>query len=231
MREHLVLIPGLLCTAALWQAQLQALQDVADVTVADHTGVDSMSALAQSILAAAPARFALGGLSMGGYIALEIMRQAPERVGKLALLATNARADRPDQVQNRTDFIALARRGKFRGVTPQLLPNLIHADRLTDKVLTGTIIDMAAAVGVEAFIRQETAIMTRVDSRADLAGFSCPTLVLCGREDKPSPLELHEEMAGLIPNARLVVIERCGHLSPLERPDEVNGHLRTWLAS
>lgn len=231
MRQNLVLIPGLLCTEALWAPQIAGLTDVADIMVADHTGEDSMAALARSILAAAPGRFALAGLSMGGYIALEIMRQAPDRVTRLALLDTSARPDSPEQSKNRRDFIALARRGKFKGVTPQLIPNLIHPDRVGDKALTDTILDMARQSGVETFIRQETAIIDRIDSRPHLGAIACPALVLCGREDKATPLPLSEEMAALIPGARLQVVERCGHLAPLEQPAITNEALRDWLAA
>ena len=229
MAHPLVLIPGLLCTAALWRPQLDALADVADMSIADHTRHDSMAALAEDILAAAPPRFALAGLSMGGYIALEMVRQAPERVSRLALLDTNACADTPEQKKMRQDFIALAGRGKFKGVTPRLIPNLIHPDRLDDHELKLTIIHMARDTGTDVFIRQETAIMNRLDSRPYLSVIRCPTLILCGREDKPSPLSLHEEMAALIPGSELRVIERCGHLSTLERPAAVNAALREWL--
>ncbi|MDA5193564.1 alpha/beta fold hydrolase [Govanella unica] len=231
MHQNLVLVPGLLCTEALWAAQVAGLADVADITVGDHTRHDSIGEIARAILAESPAQFALAGLSMGGYVALEIMRQAPERVTRLALLDTSARPDSPQQSKSRRDFIALARRGKFRGVTPQLIPNLVHADRVGDPVLTATILDMARQSGVETFIRQETAIIDRIDSRPFLGAIACPTLILCGREDKATPLELSEEMAALIPGARLEVIERCGHLAPLEQPDVTNDILRRWLIS
>lgn len=229
MPEPLILIPGLLCTRALWRPQIDALGGLTRIEVADHTRRDSMAGLAEDILAQAPERFALAGLSMGGYIALEILRQAPSRVTRLALLDTNARADTAEQKKARGDFIALARRGKFRGVTPQLLPNLIHSSRLGDHELKLTIIHMARDVGVEAFIRQETAIMNRLDSRPYLKDIACPTLVLCGRQDKPSPLELHQEMVDLIPGAHLEVVEDCGHLATLEKPKEVNAAMKAWL--
>jgi pimeloyl-ACP methyl ester carboxylesterase len=158
-RTPLVLLPGLLCDQALWQSQIEGLADLADPSVADLTQDASLPAMAARVLAAAPPRIALAGLSMGGYVAQEIMRRAPERVERLALLDTNARADRPDQTARRRDLIALARRGRFKGVTKRLLPYLIHPDRLDDTPLTGVVMGMAERIGREAFLRQEEAIM------------------------------------------------------------------------
>lgn len=229
-KTPLLLLPGLLCDARLWAPQIAGLADIAAPVVADLTRDDSFPAMARRTLAEAPDRFALAGLSMGGYVAQEIMRQAPERVTQLALLDTAARADTPEQSQRRRDLIALSARGQFHGVTPRLLPTLIHPDRLNDTALVNTITAMANTVGREGFLRQETAILARGEGRADLARITVPTLVLCGREDLLTPLERHEEMAALIPNARLVVIEHCGHMTTLERPEAVNAAMRTWLS-
>lgn len=225
----LVLLPGLLCDGALWHAQTRWLGDVAAFTIGDLSRDDSMAAMARSVLMEAPESFALAGLSMGGYVALEIMRQAPERVRRLALLDTNARADTSEQTERRRGLIALAEKGQFKGVTPRLLPMLIHPDRLDDEALTTTVLKMAERVGQAAFLRQQKAIMGRPDGRPGLAAVRCPTLVACGREDALTPLELHREMAEAIPHARLVVIEECGHLAPLERPHAVTALLRYWL--
>jgi pimeloyl-ACP methyl ester carboxylesterase len=224
----LVLLPGLLCDAALWAHQTRYLGEVADVTVADLTGRDSVSALAADVLEKAPPRFAVAGLSMGGYVALEIVRRAPERVAKLALVDTNARAD-SDQQRRRRGLMALARRGEFRGVTPRLLPMLIHPDRTGEEALTGEVMAMAERVGREAFLRQQTLIMDRPDSRPELPSIRCPTLVLCGRQDAISTLEMHVEMAKAIPGARLAIVEECGHLAPLERPHAITALMRDWL--
>lgn len=228
-RTPLVLLPGLLCDQALWQSQIEGLADLADPSVADLTQDASLPAMAARVLAAAPPRIALAGLSMGGYVAQEIMRRAPERVERLALLDTNARADRPDQTARRRDLIALARRGRFKGVTKRLLPYLIHPDRLDDTPLTGVVMGMAERIGREAFLRQEEAIMGRLDGLEDLRRIVCPTLILCGAQDVLTPPKVHREMADRIPHARFVVIENCGHLSTLERPDEVTAALRDWL--
>jgi pimeloyl-ACP methyl ester carboxylesterase len=228
-RQPLVLLPGLLCDPRLWAHQSEALSDIADVTVADMTRDDSMAGMARRALDAAPERFALAGLSMGGYVALEIMRQAPERVTRLALLDTGSRADTPEQTTRRRDLISLADRGEFKAVSPRLLPLFIHEGRLEDAALVADIAAMADAVGKEAFLRQQHAIMNRPDSRPELPGIACPTLVLCGRQDVLTPPELSEEMASLIPGADLVMVEACGHLSTMERPDEVNAAMRSWL--
>ena len=228
----LVLVPGLLCDAQLWQPQVEDLADVADIWIAAHTRSDTMAGVARDVLADAPfASFALAGLSMGGYIALEIMRQAPQRVARLALLDTAAGAELPEQTQRRMDFIALAERGKFLGITDVLLPLLIHPSRRAERSLTDTIKSMAKNIGKDAFMRQEYAIMSRADSLGLLATIACPTLVLCGRQDELTPLARHEEIAAGIKGARLEVIEDCGHLSTLEKPAEVNAALRCWLAA
>jgi pimeloyl-ACP methyl ester carboxylesterase len=166
---------------------------------------------------------------MGGYAALEVMRVAPERVARLALLDTSARADTPEQTAARRELIELAKKGRFEEVPRRLLPRVLHPDRLADERLTSTVFGMADAVDPGAFVRQEEAIIGRPDSRRDLPNIACPTLVLCGREDAQTPLPLHEEMASLIPGSRLRVIEECGHLSTLERPEAVTAALREWL--
>jgi pimeloyl-ACP methyl ester carboxylesterase len=188
-----------LCDATLWRHQCKNLADIAAIRVVDLTGHDSVGALADAVLAAAAARFALAGLSMGGYVALEVMRRAPERVSRLALLDSSARADTPQQSARRRDLIALAGKGRFKGVTPRLLPLFIHPDRLGDAALTGAVTAMAEAVGRDAFVRQQRAVLGRPDGRADLARIACPTLVLCGRQDEPTPLKAHQEMAAAIP--------------------------------
>lgn len=185
--------------------------------------------LAQKVLATAPNRFALAGLSMGGYVAQEIMRQAPERVERLTLLDTSGRADTDEQRERRDQLIEMSRIGKFRGVTDRLLPILIHEERLTDVVLTDRVKRMAEQIGPEAFHRQQKAIMSRSDSRSYFAEYDLPTLILCGRQDALTPVTLHEEMAELIPGAKLAIIEDSGHLSTMERPQAATALLRHWL--
>ena len=190
---------------------------------------DTIEDMAERVLAGTPETFALAGLSMGGYAGQEIMRQAPERVERLALLDTSPDADIPENKKQRQGFIAQLDLGPFWGVTGKLLPVLIHQDRLDDDVLVAVIKASAQNIGAEAFARQQHAIMSRPDGREDLKKIACPTLVLCGRQDALTPLTGHEEMAAAIPNASLVVIEDCGHLAPLERPAAVSSAMRAWL--
>lgn len=229
-KPPVLFLPGLLCDQALWAHQTNHLSDIAEGLVADLTQDSSIPAMAERVLRAAPPHFALIGLSMGGYVAFEILRQAPQRVTKLALLDTQARPDTPEARQQRQGLIDLAQKGEFKGVTTRLLPRLIHNSRLMDDALTGVIMRMAESVGREAFARQQTAIMNRVDSRPDLPDIKCPTLVLCGREDALTPLALHQEMVQLIPGTVLSIVEDCGHLSALERPHAVTAMLRHWLS-
>lgn len=225
----LILAPGLLCDGALWRHQSEHLSDIAEVTVADFTGHETMAGMAASVLAMTPGSFALAGLSMGGYVAQEIMRRAPERVTRLALMDTSSRADSEAQRTRRTSLLSQLEHGDFKGVTTRLLPLLIHRDRLADEALISVVQHSAANVGGEAYRRQQRAIMGRVDGRKDLKKIKCPTLVLCGRQDALTPPELHEEMAAEIPRAALVVIEESGHLAPLERPRAVSAVMRYWL--
>lgn len=226
----LIMVPGLLCSEALFAPQVAALGDRVAVTVSRaQRDFDSLPAIAEAILAEAPPRFALAGLSFGGYVAFEILRRAPERVARLALLDTSARPDEPERAVLRRQFVAQASTGRFLGITDRLLPSFIHPDRLQDTALTGIVKAMAQEVGAEAFVRQQTAILARPDSRPDLPNIACPTLVLCGRQDQLTPLEQHREMADAIPGARLVIVEECGHLATLERPESVNGALDRWL--
>ena len=228
-RLPLILLPGMPLDAALWDHQTRHLADIADVRVGDLTGAASMSGLAHAVLASAPERFALGGLSMGGYVAFEILRQAPERVAKLALLDTSARPDTPEQTANRKDAIALVAQGKLRQVVAANLPRLVHPQRVQDAALAGSVQAQAQRIGADGYARQQTAIMNRPDSRPGLAAVQCPTLVLCGRQDVITPPAVHEEMAAGIPGARLVLIEDCGHLSAMEQPQAVTALLREWM--
>lgn len=229
MSRTLVLLPGLLNDHRLWSHQAAAVAPLAAAQVADLTQDDTLGAMAARVLEAAPERFALAGLSMGGYVAMEIMRRAPERVERLALLDTTARPDAPEQSQRRRDAVALARGGGFDKIMPTMLVTLVHPDHLALERVGGIAKDMARAVGPDAFARQQNAIMHRPDSRPALPRIACPTLVLVGADDMATPPERAEEMADLIPGARLEVIERCGHLSTLEQPQAVSDALFRWL--
>ena len=224
-----VLIAGLNCSARLYAEQVPALWPFGPVIVADHTRDDSMAAMARRILAAAPPRFALVGLSMGGYLAFEIMRQAARRVARLALLDTGARAETPERTEQRKPLIALAKSGRFGEIFESQYPTLVHQSRHNDAALRAIVRTMNEETGPDAYLRQQQAIMTRPDSRPGLAAIACPTLVLVGDSDEPTPPELAGEMAGAIPGAKLVVVPQCGHLSTLERPEAVNRALLDWM--
>jgi pimeloyl-ACP methyl ester carboxylesterase len=231
MPEPLILLPGLLCDARLWRETIAALGDAAPrCTVADLTQDDSVGAMAARVLAAAPPRFALCGLSMGGYVAFEVLRQAtPGQVVRLALLDTSARPDSEEQARRRRGLMALARTGRFHGVTPRLLPQLVHPDHL-DGPVGAEVIAMAERVGQAAFLRQQAAILGRPDSRPDLPGLDIPTLVAAGEADVLTPPALAEEMEAAIPGARLALLPGCGHLPPIEDPAATAALLRSWLA-
>jgi pimeloyl-ACP methyl ester carboxylesterase len=226
----LILVPGLLCSTDLWAYQVAHLGDVAvPMVTMEHARHDNLPAIAEAILAAAPHRFALAGLSMGGYVALEIMRRAPARISRLALLDTSARADGPEQAARRRELLAQADVGNFKGITSRLLPLLLHPDRLNDRPLVDRVFKMATEIGKDGFLRQQRAIIARPDSLGDLPRVGCPTLVLCGAEDLLTPPERSREIAAAVPGARLRLIEACGHLSTMERPEAVTAALRDWL--
>lgn len=230
MKEPLVLVPGLSCNAALYAPQWPALADGRPILVADHSRDDTLSGIAQRLLAAAPARFALCGLSMGGYIAFEVLRQAPERVTRLALLDTSAKPATEETNLPRQQMIALAEKGAFDNVTTLLWQKLVAPARLTDEPLRLLVRQMADDVGASGFVSQQRAIMRRPDSRPTLAASSCPVLVLVGEEDEITPVTDAREMAGLVGSrGRLAVISGSGHLSTLEAPQAVTAELLGWL--
>jgi pimeloyl-ACP methyl ester carboxylesterase len=226
----LLLVPGLGCSARLYSPQIDALWRFGPVTVADHTRDETMDGIARRILKDAPPRFALAGLSMGGFISFAIMRLAPERVDRLALLDTNARADVPERSAEREKFIAMAQAGKFAEVNAALTPRYLHPNHRGEAFRS--IVDaMAEDVGAEGFIRQQRAIMSRPDSRPMLPSIKCPTLVLVGDSDAATPPDLSKEMADAIPGAKLVIVKECGHLSTIEQPAAVNAAMAGWLQS
>jgi pimeloyl-ACP methyl ester carboxylesterase len=229
MTPPIVLVPGLLVTARRYAEQIPALWRLGPVTVADHTRDDSMAAIARRIVADAPPRFALAGLSMGGYLAFEIVRQAPERVARLALLSTSARPDPPEITERRRRQIALAQEGRFGDLADMQFPLLVHRSRLDDEDLQTLVRLMADETGAEAFVREQTAIIGRADSRPDLAQIACPTLVVVGDGDELIAPENSVEIADGIPGARLVTVAESGHLSTLERPAQVTASLTEWL--
>ena len=227
----IILVPGLNCSARLYAEQIPVLWQFGPVTVADHRRDDSMAALARRILAAAPPRFALVGLSMGGYAAFEIIRQAADRVVKLALLDTGAGAELPARTETRKPLIQLAQQGRFAEITDDQFPLLVHRKPITLRLGSAwqAVRAMNEETGAEAYLNQQRAIIGRPDSRPGLAAIACPTLVLVGDEDQPTPPALAHEMANGIRGSRLVVVPACGHLSTMERPQAVTAALVEWM--
>jgi len=223
-----VLLPGMLCDARLWAPVMGAFAGRA-VLHAPLTEADSMDGLAAAVLALAPPRFALAGLSMGGYVALEVARRAASRVKGIALLDTNARPDSAQASEDRRRMMKIAETD-FDRVVNALLPKLLLPAHMRDARIVAVVKAMARDTGVAAYCRQQEAIIGRADSRPHLAKIACPALVLCGKEDTLTPPALHEEMANAIPGARLVVAPQCGHLSPLEQPQLVTMNLVHWLS-
>jgi pimeloyl-ACP methyl ester carboxylesterase len=229
MAVPILLVPGLGCSARLYEAQISALWRFGPVTVANHREGDSVAEIARHILETAPPRFALAGLSLGGYVAFEIVRQAPRRVLKLALLDTSARPDTPEQTELRKQRVALAEAGRYADIARMQFPLSVHESRHEDAALFALYRAMQAETGAEAYVRWQRAIMLRADMRPFLPEISCPTLALVGDADKITPLPLAEEMAAGIRGAELVVVSACGHLSAAERPEEVNAALVGWM--
>ena len=228
--KPLFILPGLLEDADGFKQLIEALAGTARCTVADLTRAETIPDMARDALRQAPdGRFNLAGHSMGGYVALEIMRQDPRLVERLALLNTNARADSAESAENRRRLVALADTD-FEAVLAAMMPKLMTEEHLQDPLRTGVIGAMKMAIGPEAFKRQQAAIMARVDSRPGLGDIHCPTLVIAGREDALMPVEWLEELAAGIPGAHLEVIEECGHMAALEKPEQVAALLKKWLA-
>ena len=225
----LVMVPGLTCTARLYGPQVAALWQFGPVMVADHRRDADMAAIATRILKDAPPRFVLAGLSMGGYIAFAMLRLAPERIARLALLDTSARPDTPEQTAGRRTQIAMAQSGRYAEIPDQSIPRYLNAKHQRDERLTGIVRQMIAETGPESFMLQLKAIMSRPDSRPMLASIRCPTLVVVGDADVATPPELNKEIADGIAGAKLMVIPDSGHLTTLEQPEAVNAALAEWL--
>lgn len=229
MSTPLVFVPGLLCTEALYAPQIAALSD-RPILVADNRSDDTIGAIAARLLEDAPERFSLVGLSMGGYIAFEIMRRAPGRVDRLALLNTSARADSDERREQRQVLTDLARKNRFDKIPGLFFPGFVHEKNEASEQLRSIVHEMAAETGADAFIRQQNANAARMDSRPSLTQISCPTLVLTGDGDRLISPDLSVEIHQLVIGSELAILEECGHLSTLEQSEEVTGKLRAFLA-
>ena len=225
----ILLIPGLGGSPRIYAPLVPQLWRYGPVTVANHIRDDNMAVIARRVLAEAPPRFALAGHSMGGYIAFEILRQAPQRVAKLALINTQARPDTPEASERRRGLIGRVQAGQYHDVLDELFPGFVHPSRAGDTELRKLVHDMGDDVGAEAFVRQQTAMIGRVDSRPTLTAISCPTLVLTGEADNTLPNPLSIEMADRISGAKLVILPNCGHLPQAEQPQATADALVEWL--
>lgn len=226
---QLLLLPGLLNDAELWRDQIAGLSDVARCQVADLTRGESLRELAEQALTDAEPTFALAGFSMGGYVAQEIARIAPERIERLALIDTGIRVDTPERAAQRTATNAAAgREGAFLGIADRLMASYVDTSRLSDKDLTGRIQAMTQRLGREVFLRQNA--LPRVDGAAALRALRCPIVIICGEHDAITPLAGQHEMAHAIGCTHMVVIPDAGHMTPMEAPEAVNAALRRWLA-
>ncbi len=229
MKETLVLLPGMMCDRSLWRHQIEVLSQSYEIRVADFSIGDSISAYADHVLEIVPERFSLAGLSMGGYVAFELLRRVPERITRLALLDTSPFADQPEHAEFRKAIMEHAREQGFEEVMKVLLPKLIHPKRFDDEELVKSVDAMAHRVGLETFLNQQTALLNRQDSFDDLSSIKCPTLIAVGRQDELTPAKLSRKMAAAIPNSSLVEIENCGHLSTMEQPESLTALLSYWM--
>jgi len=233
-RDSLVLIPGLLCDATVWGPQQGALSARVDVQIAEPIESDSLGAMAESVIASAPASFSLAGHSMGGRVALEVLRRVPDRIERLALLDTGYQplpagdAGEHERLVRRK-MVALARERGMRAMGLVWLEGMLHPGRVSDTRLVVRILDMIERRTPEYYAAQVRAMLGRPDATSLLGGIGCPTLVLCGRQDAWSPLERHRCLAALIPGSMLTIIEDCGHMSTLEQPEAVTSALQSWL--
>ena len=228
-RPTVLFLPGLLCDAALWAHQVEHLRDLVTPVVADLTRDDSIAAMARRAADAAPGPFTVVALSMGGYVAFELLRTVADRIAGVALLDTSASPDTPEKAAERRAGIASLAAGRFAGVTARLLPQLVHPVHI-DGPVGAQVRAMAQRVGGEAYVRQQQAILGRPDSRPLLPRIGAPTLVVVGAQDVLTPPSEARLMHEGIPGATLHIVPDCGHLPPLEKPDETTALLRDWLA-
>jgi pimeloyl-ACP methyl ester carboxylesterase len=231
VRTPLVLLPGMMCDARLFDPQIRGLSDVTEIWVGDITRHDAMAALAAAVLADAPfERFALAGLSMGGIVAMNMLARAPERIAGLALLDTNHLAETPERQALRQPQIARAREHLATVLVDEMKPHYFGPAQTGNRSLLDLVLRMGLELGAEVFERQSLALKERPDASGALSRYRSPVLLLCGEHDRLCPPERHRDMARLVPQAKLVIVPDSGHLSTLEAPDAVTAALRDWLA-
>lgn len=228
VERNLVLVPGLICDREVWDYPRTYLAEVADITFAPADEADTMQGLAEAVLERAPDRFAIAGFSMGGYVALEVLRQAPERVERIALLDTSARGDTPEKAEGRRKAIADCEEGRFDDLLDRFVPLLLHPDHLAGD-LGPRVRTMGERVGPKLFADRHRAMLTRSDARDLLRGTDIPVRAIVGRSDALTTVAEHQEIADCAPFGRISIVEDCGHMPPLERPQAATALLRDWL--
>jgi pimeloyl-ACP methyl ester carboxylesterase len=225
----LILIPGLAGNSAMWRGQLAALAAWQPVVTDVHAREETIPAMAAALLREHAGPLVLCGASMGGMIAMECARQAPDRVCGLALLGTDARPDAPEMIALRTAAIGLFAQGRAREVIEPNIAMAFHPDNAA--ALSATYLAFVLGAGSEQLIRQNRAVIARPDARPHLSKLQCPVLVMCGEADLLTPPERSREIASLVPQAQLVLVPRCGHMLTMEQPQVVNATLAAWLSS
>ena len=231
MNEPLVFLPGHMCDGRLFANQVEAISSKRAVHLANFRHGATMAEFAANVLASAPPRFVLCGLSMGGIVAMEILRTAADRIAGLVLMDTNHRAETRERAKARLRTIALVKRGDLAlasVIRDEMKPAYL-ADGPRNSPILELVMAMAMSLGSQVFERQARAIMSRPDQADTLRRTAVPALVICGEEDKLCPLQIHEDMVGLIPGAKLEVVRGAGHLVPLEQPERTNELILDWL--
>ncbi|MGQ9367865.1 alpha/beta fold hydrolase [Azospirillum sp. ST 5-10] len=231
VRPTLVLLPGLLCDASVWAHQAAAFAATHEVVVPVFRGYESIPAMAASVLDRVPGPFALAGHSMGGRVALEVVRRAPDRVERLALLDTGVHPRKPGEEAARQALVDLAHAEGMEALARRWLPPMVHPDRVAEPDLMGPLTAMVCRATPAVFAGQVRALLDRPDASAQLAAIRCPTALVVGRQDGWSPVAQHEPIAAAIAGATLTVVEDCGHMATVERPEAVTEALRGWLQS
>lgn len=230
-RPTLWLLPGLLCDEYVWRPEVAALGAGHEIRIASFYGYASITEMAQSVLDAARGPFALAGHSMGGRVAMEVARLAPDRVTRLMLLDTGYKPRLPGEAEKREALVELARREGMAALAAVWLPPMVHPDRVHEAALMGPLTDMVCRASPDIFAGQQRALLNRPDAGEYLGDIRCPVSLACGRNDTWSPLAQHQEIQALIPGATLTVIEDSGHMTTVERPDAVTAAMMRWLAA
>ncbi|HTV85816.1 MAG TPA: alpha/beta fold hydrolase [Dyella sp.] len=229
VRRSLVLIPGVLCDERLWQAQVEGLAPDVDAHVLQVIEEDAIAAMAESVLARAPESFALAGFSMGGCVALEVVAQAPHRVSSLALMSTSSRG-LPQHVRDHYQgVIAELEGGQIDAYLEQAFPGYVAPCNQATPHVRELFFAMGRSLGAVVAARQMRALLSYQGFSGDLSAIRCLTLLMAGQEDQRTPPQIHRDMAGHIPGARLAIVPSAGHFIPLEQPAVVTGHMRCWL--